>query len=236
MILSIHQPAYLPWLGYFHKIYLSDIFVYLDDTQFEKNSFINRNKIKTAQGESWLTVPVNLKEHFQNKIYQTVIADKKWQKNHWQSIELNYKKTKYWSDYSDLIRSVYLRDYQYISDLCFDQLNIILKILEIKTKVIKSTDLKILSKKDDLVLDICKELSANIYVSGKLGKDYINEDKFIQNNIKLYFQDYIHPIYDQIWGDFKPFMSVIDLIFNQGPKSLDIILKDNLSKENLINN
>src|SRR3989344_849868 len=235
MIASIHQPAYLPWLGYFHKIMLSDVFVFFDTTQFEKNSFINRNKIKTSNGGQWLTVPVNLKDHFGKEIREIKIADQNWQKNHWQAIELNYKKAQYWPNYSDKLKKIYENKYDNISDLCYDQLILFLDFLEAKTKVVKTSELRnYQSKKLDIVLEILKDVKAEIYVSGTLGRDYVDANRFKQENIKLYFQDYHHPTYQQLWGDFAPYMSVIDLLFNEGSNSQGIIFKNNISKGDLL--
>ncbi|MBI3290798.1 WbqC family protein [Candidatus Falkowbacteria bacterium] len=234
MIISIHQPAYLPWLGYFHKIMLADIFVFFDTTQFEKNSFINRNKIKTPQGGQWLTVPVKLKGHLEKRIDQIEIFDQAWQKDHWKVIELNYKKAKYWQIYSPRLHEFYQKDYGNIAEACFSQLKIFAEILGLETKMVKASGLKIFeSKKDELVLDICRELKADAYVSGNQGKGYLDAVKFEKDNIKVYFQDYQHPSYSQLWGEFIPCLSVLDLILNEGPKSKEIILKNNINKEEL---
>ncbi len=236
MIISINQPAYLPWLGYFHRIAVSDIFVFFDFTQFEKNSMVNRNKIKTANGSLMLTVPANLGNHFNKKIKEINIADKNWAEKHWKSIEINYKKSKYWDKYAPDLKRIYGgKDYQTIDQICYDQLLFFIGALDIKTKIIKSSDLpEFKSKKQELVLDILKELRADIYVSGALGRDYIDEQKFNDENIKLYYQDYRHPEYEQLWGKFLPYMSVIDLLFNCGEKSLDIIMEGNINKQNLL--
>lgn len=236
MIVSIHQPAYLPWLGYFHKICLSDVFVYLDMTQFEKNSFINRNKIKTSNGPAWLTVPVKLKDHFQREIRDIEIADQKWSEKHWKSIEMNYKKSKYWHNYAEELKKIYENKYDNISDLCWDQLVLFVKLLGIETEIKKSSELSEFdSKKLQLVLDICKETKADIYISGKLGRDYIDEKSFNESGIKLYYQDYDYPSYNQLWSnDFIPYLSIIDLLFNEGPDSLDIIIKNNMTKQALL--
>ena len=231
MIVSVHQPAYLSWLGYFHKIALADVFVFLDDTQFEKNSFVNRNRIKTAQGPIWLTVPVKLGGHIDKKISEIEIADKVWQRKHWQSIELNYKKSAYWQEYSAELKNFYEKDFSHIADLCFAQLQWFVKLLGLSTKIIKASDLKLDNfKKQDLILAICRELKADIYVSGQQGKNYITLEKFQANGVKVYFQDYHHPKYSQLWAGFEPFMGIIDLFLNEGPKSLEIILKNNLTK------
>ncbi|MBI3046046.1 MAG: WbqC family protein [Candidatus Harrisonbacteria bacterium] len=234
MILSIHQPAYSPWLGYFHKIGLSDTFVFFDTTQFEKNSFINRNKIKTANGPVWLTVPVKLKGHFDKPIKDIEIADQSWKKKHQKALELNYKKAKYWNEFSPIIDDFYKKDFKYISDLCYEQLLMFNSALGIDTKIIKASDLpKYESKKNELVLDICKGLKSNLYVSGGLGRDYIDAEAFKRDNIGLYFQDYKHPAYNQLWGDFVPYMSLWDLLLNEGPNSPKIIFEGNITKKDL---
>jgi len=236
MIVTIHQPAYLPWLGYFHKINLADKFIFFDTTQFEKNSFINRNKIKTANGPIWLTVPVKLKDHTRKEIRQINLADQNWRKKHWQAIEMNYKKSKYWSKYSEELKKIYEKEYANIADLCYDQLIIFLNWLNIKTEIVRSSELKNLqSKKLDLVLDLLKDVGASVYISGALGRDYIDGQKFRNADIKLYYQNYEHPTYGQQRGvEFVKYMSIIDLLFNQGEKSLDIIMQNNIVKNDLL--
>lgn len=234
MIVSINQPAYLPWLGYFHRINISDVFVFFDYTQFEKNSLVNRNKIKTPQGPVMLTVPVKLKDHFHKTINNIEVADQKWQEKHWKAIELNYKKSKFWNDYSDKLKKIYEKEYFNIAAICYDQLLFFLELFNINTKIVKSSELEnIDSKKEQLVIDICSALGADIYVSGALGRDYINNENFHKHGIKLYFQNYKHPEYNQLWGEFQPSMSAIDLLFNEGPNSLNIIMKNNINKQEL---
>jgi hypothetical protein len=237
MIISINQPAYLPWLGYFHRIGLSDMFVYFDTTQFEKNSFVNRNKIKTSQGPLWLTVPVKLKGHFNKKIKEIEIADQSWQRKHWDTIIMNYKKAKYWKDYSEALESFYNRKYKYISDLCYKELVLFNKLLGLKTKIIKTSELApSKAHKQDLILEICKSLNSNSYISGALGRDYLDLKQFNKNNIKVYFQNYKSPIYNQLWEKFVPNLSVLDLLLNEGPNSLNIIFNNNVNKKDLSNN
>ncbi|MFH1890125.1 MAG: WbqC family protein [Candidatus Kuenenbacteria bacterium] len=234
---SIHQPAYLPWLGYFHKIAMSDIFVFFDTTQFEKNSFINRNKIKTPQGAKWLTIPVVSKDHFDKQIKEIKIATSNWQAKHWKAIELNYKKAPFWDKYSQELKNIYKTNYQTLDEPCFDQLVFLTKALGIDTQIVKSSDLpQFQTKKEDLVIDICKELKADLYISGALGKEYITDEHFTKQNISLYFQSYQHPEYKQRWQDFVPYMAVIDLLFNHGEKSLEILMSGNINKQQLKNN
>ncbi|HLC90006.1 MAG TPA: WbqC family protein, partial [Patescibacteria group bacterium] len=176
----------------------------------------------------------NLKDHFGKEIREIKIADQKWQKNHWQAIELNYKKAKYWPQYYGKLKKNYENEYDNISDLCYGQLILFLDFLEAKTKVVKTSELRnYQTKKLDIVLEILKDLNTEIYVSGALGRDYVDANRFKQQNIKLYFQDYQHPTHHQLWGEFAPYMSVIDLLFNEGPKSKEIIFRNNISKDDL---
>ncbi|PIR92255.1 hypothetical protein COU01_02780 [Candidatus Falkowbacteria bacterium CG10_big_fil_rev_8_21_14_0_10_44_15] len=235
MIVSINQPAYLPWLGYFHRINIADVFVFFNTTQFEKNSMVNRNKIKTPSGSLMLSVPVNLKDHISKEIRQIKIADTNWAKKHWKAIELNYRKAQFWNEYAPSLKKIYEKSYAEIEDVCYEQLMFFTKALGIKTKIIKSCGLSYFcSKKQELVLDICKELRTDTYISGALGRDYMNLETFRRQDIKVYYHNYQHPCYKQLWGKFLPYMSVIDLLFNCGSASLDIIMSKNINKNDLL--
>lgn len=233
-IITAHQPSYLPWLGLFHKIAISDIYVYLDNVQFEKNSFTNRNKIKTAQGAIWLTVPVLAKNHFNKTIKELEIDNSQdWRKKHWQSIYLNYKKTLFFGKYSEFIESVYLKDWCNLSDLNDYMMRWFLNELGIETEYCVESESDFKGSKTDLLLDICKKKKAGLYVFGALGKDYAEKEKFDKEGIKIYFQEYNHPQYFQLYKDFLPNMSVLDLLFNCGEKSLEILMSGNIGKTDL---
>jgi len=236
MILTAHQPAYLPWLGLFHKIALSDIFVILDQVQFEKNSFINRNKIKTRQGPLWLTIPVLQSNHFKKMLCEIEIDNKiDWKKKHWKSIYLNYKQTMFFDRYSSFFECCYKQEWTMLSELLLYILNFFIAELGIKTKVLKQSSLSVDGKKDQLILNLCKDFRSNIFVSGILGKNYLRQDVFQNCGINIFFQDYSHPGYNQLKVDeFLPYMSIIDLLFNEGPHSFDILMSGNVSKEFLI--
>lgn len=234
-ILTAHQPSYLPWLGLFHKIAISDKYVYLDSVQFEKNSFSNRNKIKLAQGPVWLTVPVLLKDHFKKTIKEIEIDNSRdWRNSHWKSIYLNYKKAPFFPRYSDFFENVYKKEWHYLTDLNEYMLKWFLKELGININYCKASEFNFEGYKSYLVLDMCKKLKADLYVFGILGKGYAKEEDFVKENTKIYFQDYNHPEYPQLWKGFMPNMSVIDLLFNCGEKSLEILMQGNITKEELI--
>ena len=225
MIVSINQLAYLPWLGYFERIKNSDVFVFFDTVQFEKNSFTNRNKIKTPNGSKWLTIPIKTSGLFKtNTLKNCKILDAKWQKSHWLQIKENYRKSSFWQEYSPQFEVFYQKPYNKLSDLCWEMLQTFVKIFNIKTKLIRSSSLpEFITTKDDLVLDILKHLRADEYISGALGRNYIHEDKFLISNIKLRYQDYKPKNYTQLFGEFIPYLGAIDLIFNQGPESMKYI-------------
>lgn len=235
MILTAHQPVYLPWLGLFHKIALSDVFCYFDDVQYLKKDWNNRNKIKTKDGEIWLTVPVLTRGHREKKIREIEINNSLgWQKKHWKSIYLNYKKAPFFNNYADFFEDVYRKEWHYLSDLNEYLLKWFLRELGIEVKYYKSSELDFHGYKSDLVLNMCQKLGADLYIFGMLGKDYAEQDKFTRESIKIYFQAYKHPVYSQLSRDFTPHLSIIDLLFNYGHNSLEILMEGNITKKELI--
>lgn len=215
MILSAHQPAYLPWLGYLDKIIGSDLFVYLDSVQFEKNSFTNRNRIKSPQGPIWLTVPVKMKGHLGRTLREIEIDNSQnWQKKHLNSIYLNYKKAPRFESIYPLIEPFFAKEYRSLSELCWEQLQFWCREFRIDTRIVRSSELELASRKSDLVLDLCRRFGADQYISGILGRDYLDEAEFRLQGIEVNYQDYQHPGYRQLWGGFEPCLSVLDFCMN----------------------
>ena len=215
MILTGHQPAYLPWLGYLEKIMRSDLYIYVDTVQFEHRSFINRNKIKTANGSMWLTVPVLSKGHRSaNLLDLRINNDSDWQKKHFASICLNYKKAPYYKEYIDKIAPFYEKKYEMFTDFCYEYTLFWFRELNITTKVIRLKDLDVEGKKSELVLDMCQKVQADTYISGALGRDYMDDDLFKRNSIHVIYQDYKPQSYPQLWGTFIPCLSVLDFVMN----------------------
>ena len=234
MILTAHQPVYLPWLGLFHKIALSDAFCYFDDVQYLKKDWNNRNKIKTLQGGIWRTVPVLSKGYRGKKIREIKIDNfTNWQKKHWKSIYFAYKKAPYFSRYSDFLEEIYEKEWHYLTDLNEYLLKYFLKELGINVEYHKASELNFEGQKSSLVLEMCKKLGADLFIFGALGKDYAEEAAFSQAGIKVYFQNYIHPVYLQSERDFISHMSIIDLLFNCGPNSYGILMMGNITKKEL---
>lgn len=235
MILTAHQPVYLPWLGLIHKIALADKFVFFNEVQYLPKDWMNRNKIKTHTNEIWLTVPVLRKGYRDMKISQIRINnDEDWKRKNLNSISLNYKKAAYFKKYFYFFEETFDKKWEYLADLNEHFLKWFLKEFGIKTEFLNASEYDFQGTKSDLVLDMCKKLETDLYIFGKLGKDYANVRDFEENGIKVVFQDYRHPNYPQIHGKFIPNLSVVDLLFNCGPKSHEIIMKDNISKKDLI--
>jgi hypothetical protein len=225
MRIGIHQPMYLPWLGIFDRINQCDLFILLDNVPFgSKNYFLHRNKIKTRDGWTWLTVPVALKGKTGQLIKDVEIDNSlEWRKKHWMSIYHFYNKAPYFSRYSDFIENVYQREWQYLATLSYHLLAYLLEQIGIDTEIKWASSLDITGKKEELIFNICRAANADDYLSGPDGRNYLPIDFWRQNNIKLFFHDYQHPQYPQLHGEFLPQMSIIDLLFNCGPESLSIL-------------
>lgn len=227
MILTAHQPVYLPWLGLFHKIWLSDTFVSFDIAQYLPKEWMNRNKIKTHNGEEWLTVPVLKKGFLTKKTFEIRINNSiNWRRKHFKSICLNYKNAKYYDYYINILEKVYLKKWDFLSDLNECILKTFLKELNINVNFLKASEENYTGKGSDLVLDMCKKLKAKKYIFGSQGKNYASAKDFNKNNIEIIFQEYNHPEYSQLHKNFISNLSVIDLFFNEGPKSLEKIIKN----------
>ncbi len=231
MILTAHQPVYLPWLGLFHKIALSEHFCIFDIAQYQTKDFNNRNKIKTHSGPIWLSVPVESKDHLEKKICDIKIINNGWNKKHFKSIDLAYRKAPFYLDYIGQIETILVgKTYAYLADLNFATLEFGLRALGINVSIDTASKHDYQGVKSDLVLDMCKKQGATHYIFGALGRDYADVNAFREAGVVPHFQEYIHPVYPQLHGDFTPYMSIVDLLFNCGGKSLNIILSGNITK------
>ena len=212
---SIHQPAYMPWMGLFDKIASSDIFIYLDCVQFEKNSYINRNRIKTPQGASWLTIPIHTKGHIGQTLKTTTIDTRKpWQQKHLRTLEMNYRRSRHFEAYFHHISKAIADREPLLSNYLYKHLQFWLRILKIQTPVFRSSTFNFRARKSDLVLEICRHFSASEYLSGSMGQDYLEEQRFNESGIRVRYQNFIQPTYEQLWGDFVPNLAVVDYVLN----------------------
>lgn len=227
MILTAHQPVYLPWLGLFHKIALADRFVIFDGVQYLPKDWNNRNRIKTAAGAIWLTVPVLRKGHREMMIRDIEINNAtRWQHKHWRSLVLNYRNAPHFARYADFFEDVYRREWTLLSDLNEHILRGMLGMLGINIELVRATDFDFQGRGSDLVLDMCRKLGATTYIFGALGRDYAKVEDFEASGIRVVFQDYRHPVYPQLHGAFVSHLSAVDALFNCGPDTLDVLMRD----------
>ncbi len=224
MKLSAHQPQYLPWLGYFHKLAQSDIFVFLDNVQYKKREFQNRNKILTSSGPLWLTVPVRTRGKFEQLIKDVEIDNSvDWRKAHFESIRNNYGRAPFFKEHEPFFTSVYKKEWLKLAELNIYIVIYILSYLEIPVKVVFESALAAEGVKTARLVSICKKNKASIYLSGAGAKDYLEEEQFKEAGINLEYQVFKHPVYPQLLPGFVPDLSVIDLLFNRGKESIKII-------------
>ena len=235
MILSAHQPVYLPWLGLFHKIALADHFISFDQVQFVPKDWISRNRILTPKGPIWLSVPCQKKGRFDSTISETLIDNtNNWRRKHWNSIHFNYAKAKFFKKYADFLEDTYQREWTHLVDLNAHILAWAMAELGIKVPVESAGKYDFKGEKSALVLDMCHQLKADLYIFGALGRDYADLEAFEKGGVQVEFQDYKHPQYPQMHDGFEPYMSFLDILFNCGPGSFDILMSNNISHDMLL--
>jgi hypothetical protein len=227
MKVAIHQPNYLPYVGFFHKLSLADTFVIMDDTQYDKK-FTNRNKIKVPGNWIWLTVPINKKHKFvANKIVE-INNEENWQSDHFEKINRSYSNSKFFKkNYKAFFEKIYSKKWDHLFTLNYELIIQLIDWLDIKIEVIKESELNVKGNSTERLVNISKKIGAETYVSGIGGKEYMNEKMFETNNIKIEYQNFQCPKYKQVFNsEFIPNLSIIDLLFNIGPESLSK-LKEN---------
>jgi hypothetical protein len=230
---AILQSNYIPWKGYFDLIAAVDEFIIYDDMQFTKNDWRNRNQIKTPNGQQWLTIPVG--KAISRKIREVKIESTAWQKKHWRTLEMNYGRTPCFSEIAEWLRPLYLEaSYTSLSELNQVFIQAICDYLNIRTRISRSWDYKLIEGKTERVVDLCLQSKASEYISGPSAKDYIDESQFLDNKITLTWFDYsAYVAYPQLWGEFAHGVSILDLLFNCGKKSPDFMKIKDKSAENV---
>lgn len=223
----ITQSNYIPWKGYFDAINSVDVFVVYDEMQYTKRDWRNRNKIKTQSGLKWLSVPVNVKGKFEQKINETEISEDNWNVKHWSQIKQTYSKAPFFKEYKAFFEGLYLNcKLTNLSEinLCFIQA--ICNLLEIKTEIIFSKDLELRGDKTVKLLNICLDLSLTDYYSGPAAKDYMDIELFKAEDIDVHWFDYSdYPEYNQLFDGFEHGVTILDLIFNEGIEGAKLKMK-----------
>lgn len=225
---AVHQPNYLPWTGFFHKMANCDIFVLLDNVQYPRREYCNRTLVKTSQGACWMSLPV-VKNTIDQKISETRLFEP--EKNlyrHWKTLRHCYARAPYWKNIEQKLEPLYEQPWEFLLSLNIELINALRNLLGISTPMILSSSLgDSPAAKSGRIIHICRQLGANTYLSGKGAEAYNNSGEFTGAGIELRYQDYVVPEYLQGKGDFIPGLSVLDLFAYEGPESRNIITNSN---------
>jgi len=215
---AIVQSNYIPWKGYFDMIAAVDEFILYDDMQYTRRDWRNRNQIKTPQGVQWLTVPVLVKGKYHQKIRETEIDGTDWAAAHWKALVQNYRRSPHFTEIAAWLEPLYLAEtFTHISQLNRRFIEAICNYLGIKTVIKNSWDYTLLDGKTERLADLCVQASGTEYISGPAAKDYVDEQVFKENGIKLTWFDYIGYLeYQQLWGEFTHGVTILDLLLNCG--------------------
>ena len=229
---AISQSNYIPWRGYFDLIQSVDEFILYDDMQYTRRDWRNRNKIKTSHGLKWLTVPVRVKGKFNQKIRDTLIDGHEWQQNHFKTIQQSYKNARYFDELLALLSPLYCETtYSSLSDLNFKFLTSVCQYLNIDTRITHSMNYELVEGRTERLLSLCQQSGASEYLSGPAAKNYMDTALFSANNIAVTWFDYTGYVnYPQLWGEFVSEVSILDLLFNCGPTSINYLSKNTQAK------
>lgn len=222
----ITQSNYIPWKGYFDNIQQADVMVIFDDMQYTRRDWRNRNYIKTPQGLEWLTIPVEVKGKYYQKINETKISDKKWVDYHLKKLRQNYSKAQYFKELMPWVESLYkeVSNKDYLTEVNTFLIQEICTFLNIKTKIIDSRQFVLKEDKTARLVDICTALHATEYLTGPAAKSYIDESKFEKENIKVTYFNYDgYPEYPQLYPPFQHGVTILDVILNCGNDSQKLI-------------
>ena len=220
--IAILQSNYIPWKGYFDLINAVDEFILFDEMQYTRRDWRNRNKIKTPQGTQWITIPVNAKGKYYQKINETHVSNSTWVEEHWKAILHNYGRATCFSDFKESIFTLYqsAEKLKRLSDINYLFIKFICQTLGIKTKISWSSDFQIAEGKTTRLISLCQQAGGDHYLSGPSAKDYMDTKKFTQEGIQVSFFDYSgYPEYEQRFPPFEHAVSILDLIFNVGDRA-----------------
>jgi len=236
VIITAHQPLYIPWLGFFHKLAAAEMVCILDNVQYSKGDFVNRNLIRSKDGSEWLNIEIIKPGTHRIPISELRFRNSNWQQKHLDKIKINYKSSRFHDKYLSRLSQIYENNTSgSIADLNIALIEWILMEFEISVKIIKCSELEVSSKKSDLILDICKTLGADKYLSGINGNAYLDNEKFESNGIQVKTQKYFHPVYKQLHPSFLPNMSALDLLFTHGHEARNILFTGNSTNWNDFN-
>ncbi|MCF6220824.1 MAG: WbqC family protein [Robiginitomaculum sp.] len=223
--IAIMQPVYLPWLGYFEQMALCDEFMFLDDVQYTKQDWRNRNRIRTKDGWMWLTIPIKRSKLGQRLNETQINHQLNWRRKHLAALEMNYKPCRYYTEITQLYEAILSTSPDRLIDLTIPLIITFARYMSIETEFTRSSDLTLnANDKQSRVLELCNLRGADIFYTGPSARDYMENDVFAKASVKAVFQNYQHPVYNQHFQGFESHMSIIDLLMNHGPNAREILL------------
>lgn len=223
----IHQPDFVPYLGFFHRFLHADFYIALDHVQFvhSNRSWTHRDKIKTAQGERWLTVSVK-KAARDTAINQIELStDTDWRQRNLSLLEQNYRKAPFYLELMPEVERLYGQPYVLLRDFNIALIEMLMDMLDVRIPWVLSSSLDPVGAKNTLLVDLLEKVSASHYLSGEGARDYFQPEPFVDAGIEVIWQKFVHPVYKQQFGDFVPYLSALDVLFNQGVKESRGILR-----------
>lgn len=222
-LVAVHQPQYIPWLGYFDKMDQCDIFCLLDTVQYKKNEYQNRNRIKTDKGWQWLTVPVTYR--FPQRIDEVEISSgDTWARKHLEAIRTHYRKAPWYELYIGRLESFFERKWRKLADVNEACVRMLMEMAGIECELVLASRLPVENEHPTgRLIELVRFLGGDRYLAGRDGAKYMDIELFKKERIGLCFQQFDHPVYPQCYGAFEPYMSILDLLFNCGPSSLSIL-------------
>ena len=225
MIVSIHQPDHLPWLPYFDKVKRSDTFVILDEAQYVKNKFMNRNRVRTSDGWTYITIPIEHGEHFKRIRDVRLPTSSDWRKKILRTLEMNYSRAPFFLMYRSFFDELYRADITHLSELNITIIRYLTEVFDMNAQLVRASDLPLdhKLKGTEWLISILNYLGATNYISGPSGRQYLDLRQFERESIKVEFQQYEHRVYTQRFPGFVPGLSAADLLFNCGPKAASYI-------------
>ena len=228
MIVSAHQPSYLPWLGYLDKMAKADLFVVMDDLQYEAQNFQNRQRIKLASGPAWLSVPLvagtQSERICDKRIDNSGSVRQHWQRRHWRSIEVAYARAPFFGRYAHELHAIYFQPWTSLLALDLYVLDLARRWLGIDVPVVRSSELGLAGEKTDRIIDMCRKLGARAYLTGKGGStEYLDVEKLGRAGIGVIWQHFEHPVYPQRHGAFSSHLAFLDLVLHCGEGSRDVL-------------
>ncbi|UCH77954.1 MAG: WbqC family protein [Candidatus Coatesbacteria bacterium] len=222
-VVACHQPVYLPFVGFFQKMARADAFVFMPFVQLNKRSWQVRNQIKGPHGPVWLSLPVHVKGKYHQTIGETKIVEGKWRHKHWEAIRHNYARAPYFEDYAPFFEETYARPWEGLAELNLHLIAKLREFLEVTTPIVDVDAQAVAGTKSDLIIDICRQVDATAYLSSDGEVVYIEKEKFAAAGLGHSYLGWEPTPYPQLFGEFVPNLAAIDLLFNCGPASRDVV-------------